>query len=425
MPRVPRRFRSLRWRISLLAGGVAVLVAGSVGGLVHWATQAQFRDTAHDNVLERVRFAARADPGDPRNAGVVRIDPPEAPPGLRERVLEGRTVTLEVRGSDGPEVWGAAPRDGRMLVTRKSLTWEYAELRRLDATMAAAGGLAVAVAVPVGALIAGRMSRRLHEASATARRIAAGELDARIGGEVRPGDEIGELSSAVDSMAAALQARLQGEQRFTADVAHELRTPLMGLATAAELLSQELAADYVRDRVKVLGGLVEDLLEVSRLDAGVEEADLLPCALGPLVADCVRRTGLAVELREEGTGPMVGTDPRRVDRILANLIANAHRHGAGPVVVTVGARRVDVRDHGPGYPDELLAQGPQRFRTGAAERGRGHGLGLTIALGKALVVGAELEFANAPDGGAVATLLLPDADPADAGDPGDPGDPEE
>ncbi|MFI8344794.1 carboxylesterase family protein [Streptomyces sp. NPDC085639] len=92
-------------------------------------------------------FAARAEPGDPRNAGVVRSDPPEAPPGLRERVLAGRSVTMEVRGGDGPGVWGAAPRDGRMLVTRKSLTWEYAELRRLDATMAAAGGLAVAVAL--------------------------------------------------------------------------------------------------------------------------------------------------------------------------------------------------------------------------------------------------------------------------------------
>ncbi|MEJ8640326.1 histidine kinase dimerization/phospho-acceptor domain-containing protein [Streptomyces sp. MS1.HAVA.3] len=153
--------------------------------------------------------------------------------------------------------------------------------------------MAVAVAVPLGALIAGRISRRLREAAATAQRIADGELDARIGGEVRPGGEFAELSSAVDSMAAALQTRLHGEQRFTADVAHELQTPLMGLATSAELLSEELAADCVRDRVRVLGALVEDLLEVSRLDAGVERADLVPCPLGSLVADCVRRAGPA------------------------------------------------------------------------------------------------------------------------------------
>lgn len=68
-----------------------------------------------------------------------------------------------------------------------------------------------------------------------------------------------------------------------------------------------------------------------------------------------------------------------------------------------------VRDHGPGFPDALLMDGPQRFRTGAAERGRGHGLGLTIALGQAGVIGAVLAFTNAVDGGAIATLHLPAA----------------
>ncbi|MEU9083765.1 HAMP domain-containing sensor histidine kinase [Streptomyces sp. NPDC048357] len=408
----PRRLRSLRWRISLLAGGIAVLVAGGVGALVHQVTKAQMLDEAHELVLERAQFAAR-NISEGQHPNFVEIDPPDAPPALREQVLKGRLASMELQGRSGPEVWGGAPANGRLVVAVASVSFEYRELHRLDATMAAAGGLAVAVAVPLGALIAGRMSRRLREAAATARRIADGELDARIGGSVRPGDEIAELSAAVDSMAAALQTRLHSEQRFTADVAHELRTPLMGLATSAELLSQELAADYVRDRVKVLGGLVEDLLEVSRLDAGVEQADLVPCPLGSLVADCVHRTGLEVELRAgEAGGALVHTDPRRVDRVLANLVANAHRHGAGPVVVTVGPDRVTVRDHGPGYPDALLAEGPRRFRTGAAERGRGHGLGLTIARGQAEVAGAELAFSNAPDGGAVATLVLPAADPA-------------
>ncbi|SCF84706.1 Histidine kinase-, DNA gyrase B-, and HSP90-like ATPase [Streptomyces sp. Ncost-T6T-2b] len=68
--------------------------------------------------------------------------------------------------------------------------------------------------------------------------------------------------------------------------------------------------------------------------------------------------------------------------------------------------RITVRDHGPGFPADLLERGPQRFRTGASERGRGHGLGLTVALGQSEVLGARLTFANAPDGGAVATLDL-------------------
>lgn len=104
--------------------------------------------------------------------------------------------------------------------------------------------------------------------------------------------------------------------------------------------------------------------------------------------------------------PAAETDPRRLDRIIANLIANAHRHGRPPVEVHVRDTVITVRDHGPGFPAELLAEGPRRFRTGTPERGRGHGLGLTIALGQAEVIGARLEFADAPDGGAICTLTL-------------------
>ncbi|CAM5466145.1 HAMP domain-containing histidine kinase [Streptomyces californicus] len=74
--------------------------------------------------------------------------------------------------------------------------------------------------------------------------------------------------------------------------------------------------------------------------------------------------------------------------------------------MTVAGTRIAVRDHGPGFPPELLADGPRRFRTGASERGRGHGLGLTVAQGQAGVLGARLTFANAPGGGALATLDL-------------------
>ncbi|MFD7099934.1 ATP-binding protein, partial [Streptomyces xanthophaeus] len=84
-----------------------------------------------------------------------------------------------------------------------------------------------------------------------------------------------------------------------------------------------------------------------------------------------------------------------------------HRHGQAPVRVTVEGRSVVVRDHGPGFPADLLLEGPRRFHTGAADRGSGHGLGLTIALGQARLLGAELLLDNAPDGGAVATLRLP------------------
>ncbi|WP_308401426.1 ATP-binding protein [Streptomyces sp. AP-93] len=119
------------------------------------------------------------------------------------------------------------------------------------------------------------------------------------------------------------------------------------------------------------------------------------------------RTGLPTEVEVAEQAGSAETDPRRLERIVANLVVNAHRHGDTPVRVTVEGRTVVVRDHGPGFPADLLLAGPRRFHTGRAERGAGHGLGLTIALGQARVLGAELRFANAPDGGAVATLRLP------------------
>lgn len=236
-----------------------------------------------------------------------------------------------------------------------------------------------------------------------------------------------DIAATVDLMADSLGRRLRIERQFTADVAHELRTPVGGLLAATDLLPPGETEDLLRARVRDLRGLVEDLLEISRLDAGAEAPVRARVPLAAVVAEAVARTGLDTEVSvtEAPQAPQapqapnvasvetavtvesVETDPRRLERIVGNLVINAHRHGRTPVQVTVEGRTVVVRDHGPGFPADLLLDGPRRFRTGATERGAGHGLGLTIALGQARVLGAELRLDNAPDGGAVATLRLP------------------
>jgi signal transduction histidine kinase len=286
------------------------------------------------------------------------------------------------------------------------MSTEQRDLQSLDrhAFYAAAG--TVAVLVPLAAFGAEFAGRRLRRAARTAHRIAAGDLDARIDPPGGPGDEVYDLSSAVDSMADALQHRLRTEQRFTADVAHELRTPLAGLVAATELLPDGEATELVRDRIRVLRKLTEDLLEVSRLDARVETADFVAVPLREFLVETVTGTDADVRLTVAGD-PVARTDPRRLDRIVGNLLTNARRHGSPPVELTVSGLTLTVRDHGPGFPPEILAEGPSRFRTGAPERGRGQGLGLTIALGQARVIGARLEFGEAEGGGAVARLTLP------------------
>ncbi|MET7903653.1 HAMP domain-containing sensor histidine kinase [Streptomyces sp. NPDC005355] len=409
---------TLRWRIVALVAAATCAAAAAVGVLVHNASRERELSRARDAARTTLDRAALtyARTGGVQGSGAV-LEAPALLGGLRRLVGKGHQGTEFVNGPGGPAMWAARPAGGQTLSVRIDMSTSMRNIGALDTNIILAGLVTTTVVLPLGVLTAERMSRRLRTAAATARRIAAGDLDARISAATRPHDEIAEISGAVDSMAAALQERLLSEQRFTADVAHELRTPLMGLVTAAELLPPGQAAGYVRDRVRVLSTLVEDLLEISRLDAGAEEADLSPCPLGPVLDEVIARTGLAVRLRtgeeegvRDGEGPKVWTDPRRLERIVANLVANGHRHGREPVEVTVAAdgSTVTVRDHGSGYPDDLLEKGPQRFRTGVRERGRGHGLGLTIAAGQAQVIGATLEFGNASDGGAIATLRLPE-----------------
>ncbi|MGW1638582.1 sensor histidine kinase [Streptomyces lavendulae] len=409
--------RALRWKIAALTAAACCAVAAVIGVLVHQAMAERSDRTGNERLSARLAAAEREYTRTGRAPLEVEVLAPERLDAPLAQALAAKDPTaLYATWNDRKPPnwywkWAAMPVEGgRVLVARTDMSSEVRGLQLLDRSIIKAVLAALLVVVPLAALATEPMNRRLRRGSRTARAIADGDLDARIGPGGRARDEITEMSAAVDAMAAALQQKLEGERRFTADVAHELRTPLMGLSTAAGLLPEgDEVAELVRDRARALNGLVEDLLEISRLDAGAERARTDAVPLGELVTDIVRRTGTPTAVAVRATRTLE-TDPRRVERIVVNLVTNAHRHGADPVEVAVEATatgaRILVQDQGPGYPAALLTEGPQRFRTGSPERGRGHGLGLTIALGQARVLGARLAFANAPEGGAVATLDL-------------------
>ncbi|MBZ6286543.1 sensor histidine kinase [Streptomyces olivaceus] len=407
-------WRSLRWKTCLLVTVCCCAVALTVGSLVHSST----RDRSMNDGAAKALTTLSRDLEDYEREGTppsgLHFLPGAAPDELLHRLRDRQDEALgavtwyeEPGPGDHPAMWAARTYRGQSVAVEVDMTADLLTRRALDRHMWKYSLLALAVVVPLSALAAELPHRRLRRVARTARRIGSGDLTARIGAG-RGKDEIAAISATVDSMADSLHQRLLTEQRFTADVAHELRTPLMGLVTAGELLPEGEATALVQDRVRVLRTLVEDLLEISRLDAGAERAELRRVPLAEAVPESLDRAGLRTRFTETGAG-CAETDPRRLDRIVTNLVVNAHRHGHAPVEVTVAGTTVTVRDHGPGFPPGLLTDGPQRFRTGTPERGRGHGLGLTIALGQAGVVGAALTFANAPDGGAVATLRLPPA----------------
>ncbi|MFI6638705.1 sensor histidine kinase [Streptomyces sp. NPDC050504] len=404
--------RSLRWRIAAVVAAAACVTALGIGMLVHTRTEERnlflgegAATRALEQALVEYRTPQKVPDHDPARPGYLTGD--QVPDALIARLGPDGSVETWYDTSkplQGPTMWAGTRVEGNVVAVSHNMYGEQLSLEALDRHMRYAAMAVLAVVVPLTLLGAELVLRRLRRVAHTARSIRHGDLDARTRGRWR--DEIGEISSAVDHMADALQERLHSEQRFTADVAHELRTPLAGLVTSASLLPEDEATDLVRDRVRVLHALVDDLLEISRLDAGAERANAQPVPLGEAVTESVRRTGLDTRIEVTGN-PVASTDPRRLDRIVTNLVVNAHRHGGAPVLVGVAGTTVTVRDHGPGFPQDLIAHGPQRFKTGAAERGTGHGLGLTIAFGQAQVIGARLSLSNARPHGAVAVLELP------------------
>ncbi len=428
-PRGQRMRTGLRWKLSAAIALVGALVAVALSLVVHNAARVSMLDNSRDLADERIQVAQRMYESGRTQAFGVKVDDPTIPRDLLARVKQGRRATYVAEGPHGvPDIWAAVPlKDGRVLSLQTTFTDRSASVMNdLDEALLIGAIAVVLGGSALGVLIGGQMSGRLRKAAAAANRVAMGETDVRvrdsIGGVVR--DETDDLARAVDAMADALQQRIEAERRVTADIAHELRTPVTGLLTAAELLPPGRPTELVLDRAKAMRTLVEDVLEVARLDGASERAELQDIMLGQFVTRRVAVKDAAVEVTVVHESA-VTTDPRRLERVLFNLLANAARHGRPPVRVSVEGRVIRVRDHGPGFPRELLEEGPSRFRTGSSDRaGRGHGLGLTIAAGQARVLGARLTFHNvtvpgapetAPADGAVAVLWLPEHAPTNTG----------
>ncbi|MCQ8774877.1 two-component system sensor histidine kinase CseC [Streptomyces telluris] len=415
----------LRWKVSLAIAGVSALVAVALSLVVHNAARLSMLDNSRDVMDERVQIAQRYYENTGRLMLHAKLDDPTLPKPLRDAAAIGQRATfLQDSGGKGtPEVWASVPvRNGKILSIHTRFKDRFSIIDALDKALIIGSVSVVLGGCALGILIGDQLSRRLRKAATAARKLADGDSEVRvreaIGGRVR--DETDDLARAVDGMAEALQRRLEAERRVTADIAHELRTPVTGLLTAAELLPPGRPTELVRDRAQAMRTLVEDVLEVARLDGFAERAEMQEILLGEFVERRVRTFEPEARVRI-ARDAYVSTDPRRLERIIGNLLANAAKHGKAPFDVTVEGRVLRVRDHGPGFPEELLQDGPSRFRTGSKDRaGKGHGLGLTIAAGQARVLGARLSFRNADpevEGGtgAIAVLWLPESAPTSTG----------
>ena len=420
---------SLRVRLALAIAIISALVAGGISVAVYQRSANDRVDRARDTAARQVRTAASIArlrlPGGatvaPSGSYVVTEDGVIGdaaigiglPARLKQRVdaTPGHVFTEPVLEGTQPAVYaGTQLRTIGSIYASQSFIADQQELDALRDALIRLTAAAIVIGGFLGVLVASALSRRLRRSAALARQLAAGDLDARL--HPRGRDEIAALGRALDDMAEALGRTIrelddaaERERSFSADVAHELRTPITGLVAASSLLDETPEAVMVKERARALAHLIEDLLEVMRLDAGAETPMAQQFDLVRLVGDVARDRLPEAELVLPVTC-QIESDPRRLERVLVNLMENARRYGAEPfrVVVDADAMTITVRDTGTGF-GAFLDRAADRFAMASRDRGGGTGLGLAIAEGQSRVLGGELELLD--DDGAVAIIRLP------------------
>lgn len=283
----------------------------------------------------------------------------------------------------------------------------------------------IALALGVTQLLATGMTSPLRQMTDAARRMAAGDYSGRV--LAGTSDEVGQLAAAFNQMAADLATVDQERRDLVANVSHELRTPLAALAARLENLADgveeatpEALAEAV-DQVRRLSRLVADLLDLSRLQAGVLTPTVDDVAVAELLADLVRRRrewsgesgssgrGVRYVVQAEA-GLIARADAARLEQLVTNLLDNAARHSppGGTVRVAAGTGAsgwwLEVADEGPGVAPADRERVFERFGTLAGVEGGGTGLGLAIARWVAELHGGSVGFVDPEPGRAGARV---------------------
>ena len=285
---------------------------------------------------------------------------------------------------------------------------------------------AILVALAVTQVLARGMTSPLREMTAAARAMATGDYSRRVTATSR--DEVGELARAFNRMAGDLEAVDRQRRELVANVSHELRTPVSALHAVLENLVDGVGRpDHdtlgaALAQTERLGGLVRDLLDLSRVDAGASTLDLEEMELRTLLDEAVteaRLAGRPVAYAVDVRPPDLTTraDRSRLQQLLANLLDNAGRHSPPGGTVSVRARPdqqglgLEVHDEGPGIAVDQRSAVFERFTSGSNGTDGsdgGTGLGLAIARWVTQLHGGSIEVADAPESGCLIRTRLPD-----------------
>ncbi|MFC4036332.1 MtrAB system histidine kinase MtrB [Streptomyces polygonati] len=313
---------------------------------------------------------------------------------------------------------------------------EAKTLGLVKGTLATAGIFVVVLLGAIAWLVTRQVVTPVRMAAGIAERLAAGRLQERM--QVTGEDDIARLGESFNKMAQTLQSKIQQledlsrmQRRFVSDVSHELRTPLTTVRMAADVIhdartdfdpATARSAELLQNQLDRFESLLSDLLEISRFDAGAAELSAEPIDLREVVRRVVdaaeplaERKGSRVVIRGDAQPVIAEADPRRIERVLRNLVVNAIEYGEGQDVLVRlatadGAVAIAVRDYGVGLKPGEATRVFNRFWRADPARARttgGTGLGLSIAVEDARLHGGWLQAWGEPGGGSQFRVTLP------------------
>ena len=294
--------------------------------------------------------------------------------------------------------------------------------------LAWAGLIAFIISLILAAAIGRSFYRPVKRVTEAAQQMADGSYDQHVPVEGPP--ELKRMAGAFNAMASQVRLSQQRLRDFVADVSHELKSPLTSIngfaqalfdGTAADEPTRTRAAEIIRDESRRVALQVDELLDLSRIQAGQTLFSIEAISIGDVVNRTAETFGFRAHergisiAREVQPGLQVRGDSDRLEQVVSNLLDNALKHGPEGSTVVLSANHVDtdwvevsVGDEGPGIPEDKIEHVFERFYQGTGVR-TGAGLGLAIAREIVVAHGGSISVANAPTGGAVFTVRLPAA----------------
>jgi signal transduction histidine kinase len=346
------------------------------------------------------------------------------PPILKDQVVSQRKaaiMTTSVRNGQALIVGIRLERINATYFELDNLREVREALRSVQIALFFSAFITIMVGFGLGLFASRRAVRPLANAAQAARAIADGSLDTRL--EPTDDPDLQVLTAAFNDMVSAMQQRVERDARFTSDVSHELRSPLMTLAASVQVMESrrdelsersQAALDLLVGDVSRFQGLVEDLLEISRFDAGAVRLVKEPLVAHEFVRQAISVSSMPkteVRVSADVESVVIRGDKRRLARVLANLIDNARIHSGGRPTVHVQFAEEDepigniwiiVEDNGEGLIDGEAEKIFERFSRGAAAGKRsgqeGAGLGLALALEHITLHGGRIWAENRQDG---------------------------